>query len=247
MAQWVEGVVVGKRHWGGNLYSLRFDAPIAGFKAGQFARLALDIGGKRIGRPYSLVNAPGQRPLEVYFNEVPYGPLTPRLCCLEPGDRLWVAPRAAGLFTLEALPEARDLWLMATGTALGVYLSILRTISPWVRFEHVVLVHGVRSDEDLTYTGEIGGLIVRHPESFRFVSLTSRQQSAATLHGRIPAALSDGRLEREARLVLGPETSHVMLCGNPGMIQGTAAILEIRGMVRHRRGHPGHYTTEKYH
>jgi hypothetical protein len=110
---------------------------------------------------------------------------------LRPGARRPPVGGVAGrrpVHTLEELPEARDLWLMATGTALGVYLSILRTISPWVRFEHVVLVHGVRSDEDLTYTCEIGGLIVRHPESFRFEPLTTRQQSAATLHGRIPAA-----------------------------------------------------------
>ena len=96
MSEWVKGTVVGKHAWTDALFSMQIDAPIGEFKAGQYTKLALDVEDQRIGRPYSLVNAPQERPLEVYFNEVPEGPLTPRLSDLSPGDPLWVSARAGG-------------------------------------------------------------------------------------------------------------------------------------------------------
>jgi len=131
MNEWVKGKVVAKRRWKDGLYSMQIDAPVADFTAGQFVKVALDIDGDRVGRPYSLVNPPQERPLEIYFNEIPEGPLTPRLSDLNPGDPLWLSATANGLFTLEGIEPGRELWLLATGTALGVYLSILRTPGPW--------------------------------------------------------------------------------------------------------------------
>ena len=77
--------------------------------------------------------------------------------------------------------------------------------------------------------------------------ITSREQTEYALQGRILAALEDGRLERHADLPLRAEDSHVMLCGNMDMIREVSAALEARGMRKHRRKEPGHYTTEKYH
>jgi ferredoxin--NADP+ reductase len=59
--------------------------------------------------------------------------------------------------------------------------------------------------------------------------------------------MEDGSLEREATQPLTPENSHVMLCGNMAMIREVSAALEERGMRKHRRKEPGHFTTEKYH
>ena len=82
MAGWLDGVVIENRQWSERLFSLRIRAPLADFKAGQFVRVALDIDGERVARPYSLVNAPGDELLEIYFNIVEQGPLTPRLAAL---------------------------------------------------------------------------------------------------------------------------------------------------------------------
>ncbi|MGD8206690.1 MAG: FAD-binding oxidoreductase, partial [Thiohalocapsa sp.] len=139
MKNWIEGSVAGKRHWSQALYSLQIDAPLAPFTAGQYIKVALDLDGERVGRPYSLVNAPDERPLEIYFNEIPEGPLTPKLSDLEPGDRIWVSDSASGVFTLDNVVSRRHLWMLATGTALGVYLSMLKTAEPWERFERIIL------------------------------------------------------------------------------------------------------------
>lgn len=247
MEKWIEGKVVEKQRWSDNLYSLRLQAQVEKFSAGQFTRLALEIDGERVARPYSFVNPPGDELLEVYFNEVQDGPLSPRLAALQPGDSVWVSTRPNGFFTLDQLPDSENLWLMATGTALGVYLSILRTEMPWQRFRHIVLTHNVRTKAQLSYGEEIGKLQARFGERFRYVPITSREQSEENLHGRILAALENGRLEAYAGIQLSAEKSHVMLCGNMGMIREVSEALEARGMRKHRRQEPGHYTTEKYH
>lgn len=247
MEQWIEAKVIEKRHWSSKLYSLRFVAPVAAFRAGQFTRLALEIDGERVARPYSFVNPPQDELLEIYFNEVPEGPLSPRLAALEPGERLWVCANANGFFTLEHLPASNNLWMIATGTALGVYLSILRTEQSWQRYEHIALVHNVRHRQLLSYGDEIGALKRRYGERFRYVPITSRERSDNALHGRILCALEDGRLERFADLPLAAEQSQVMLCGNMAMIREVTEALAARGMRKHRKQEPGHITIEKYH
>jgi ferredoxin--NADP+ reductase len=247
MSDWVKGTVVGKHQWAEGLFSMQFDAPVGQFKAGQYTKVALEIDGERVGRPYSLVNAPGQGPLEIYFNEVPEGPLTPRLSDLNPGDPVWLSAKPGGIFTLDTVEPARTLWLLATGTALGVYLSILRDPEVWEKFERVILVHGVRRGADLTYGETLAAIAEHRGDRFRFVPAVSREDHAGALRGRITDLLTDGTLEGRAGARIEPHASHVMLCGNSAMIKEVKAMLEARGLERHRRNAPGQYTTEQYH
>ena len=76
--------------------------------------------------------------------------------------------------------------------------------------------------------------------------MLSRERRDGTAHGRITALLDSGELERAADRRLAPETSHVMLCGNPAMIAAMQERLGARGLKKHRRREPGHVTTEKY-
>ena len=250
MSAWVEGHVAGKRRWSDTLISLHVNAPEVTFTAGQFARLALPAppGSKEpmLGRPYSFVNPPHTSPHEFYFNVVPGGPLSPRLAALEIGAPIWMLPRANGFFTISELPEAESLWMFATGTGLGPYLSILRTDDPWTRFGRVVLVHAVRFKHDLTYQDEIGAVARARPGAFSYASIVSRETDPHSLSGRIPALIADGRLEARVGLSLTPENAHAMLCGNPKMVEDTQQVLAARGMRRHRRREPGHVTLETY-
>lgn len=247
MNAWVKGTVVGKHTWAEGLYSIQVEAPVADFRAGQFVKIALDIAGERVGRPYSLVNPPSERPLEFLFNEMPGGPLTPSLSVLNPGDAVWVAAQAGGIFTLEAVAPAATLWLLATGTGIGVYLSMLRTPDPWERCERVILVHGVRTAADLVYGETIAALAARWGERFTFVPVVSREPCPQALGGRITDALTSGQLEALVGARIDCASSHVMLCGNASMIKDVKLILESRGLLRHRRNAPGHYSTEHYH
>lgn len=247
MAEWTEGIVVERRVWTPRLVSLRIEADRVPFEAGQFVRVGLDIDGKRIGRPYSFVNTPHEPLVEIYFNIVPEGPLSPRLANLGVGDRLWLLRQANGFLVLSEVPPARDLWLLATGTAIGPFLSILKTATPWQRFEHVVLAHGVRTREELAYRDLIHQLVEQHASQLRYVPILSRDTAPGALQGRIPAQIASGTLEEVCELALDPQTAHVMLCGNSNMIEETSQVLHDRGLKKHRRREPGHISTEKYH
>jgi len=238
--KWLTARVVENRHWTDSLFSLRVEGAPAKFQAGQFVRIALDINGERVARAFSFVNPPDDPMLEFYGVVVPQGPLSPRLSRLRAGDALYVAPNPAGFLILSEVPDVETLWLISTGTGLAPFLSILRTETPWRRFRNVVVVHAVRWARELTYRDVIGATPAR------YVSMVSREAAPGSLAGRIPAAIADGRLEAAAGVRLAPESSHVMLCGNPDMLKDTQAVLTARGMRKHRRRSPGHITVESF-
>lgn len=244
--QWTQGRVSGKRAWTDTMISLQVCADIEPFEPGQFIKLGLDIDGEIVGRPYSLVNAPDQQPLEFTFSVVPSGPLSPRLAALDMDARVLVAPRANGFLVLREVPEAAHLWLMASGTGIGPFLSILRTDEPWQRFERVILVHAVRHAGELIYADAVREIAEQRSRRFAFVPFVSREATDFALSGRIPQAIADGRLEARAACVIAAESSHVMLCGNPRMVEDTTAALLARGLRKHRRKEPGHISVENY-
>ena len=246
MGKWVEGTVVRLRRWTDEHYSLQLTADIAPFTAGQFTRLALDIDGERVARPYSFVNAPDNPLLEFYFILVADGPLTHHLINLKPGDTVFIAPRGAGFFVLDEVPAADYLWMLSTGTAIGPFLSILETDAVWQRFRKIVLVHAVRTVAELTYRDEIERLLAQHPDQLQMIPFVSREQTDDAISGRVPQAIEDGRLEARAGIPLNAATSQVMICGNPAMVRDTTQVLETRGMKKNRRREPGHITTEQY-
>lgn len=238
---WLAGRVIENRHWTDALFSLRVEGAGLSFEAGQFVRIALDIDGERVARPFSMVNAPDDPVLEFYGIVVPEGPLSPRLARLEAGDALYVAPNPAGFLVLSELPDAETLWLMSTGTGIAPFISILRAGAVWKRFRNVVLVHGVRHARELVYQEELKSF-----RSLRYVPFVTRETAPHALQGRIPAALRDGRLEAAAGVTVAPESSQIMLCGNPEMLKDTQAVLMERGLRKHRRRTPGQITVESF-
>jgi ferredoxin--NADP+ reductase len=250
MAAWNNGIVVEHKQWSETLHTLYVESEIEPYEAGQFAKIGLEIEGENgpeiVGRPYSLVNAPGTQPLEFYYIEVPGGPLTSHLVKLKPGDSMLVAPRANGFMIIDEVPEAHHLWLMATGTGIGPFLAMLDTDKPWQRFEQVTLVYAVRSLAELSYQERIQQVMAQHTGKFAYVPFMSREQSDFTLHGRIPQAVTDGRLEARASISFSATDSQVMLCGNPQMVEDTTAVLIERGLKKHRRRDPGQITVENY-
>lgn len=244
--QWIEGKVVENIHWSANLFSLKIAADVDNFTAGQFTSLALDIDGERIARPYSYLSSPGQQPLEFFFYTATDGVLSNALVKLNPGASVWVRQQANGFFTLDEVPAAQDLWMIATGTGIAPFFSMLGSATPWQRFEHIVLVQAVRTAGDLRYQDLIAGYAKSYPGRFSFQAFVSREQIAETLPGRVPAAIVDGSLEQAVQRNLDKDKSHLMLCGNPDMVKDTVEILKQRGFRKNRRRTPGHITVENY-
>ncbi|GGB53855.1 ferredoxin--NADP(+) reductase [Oceanisphaera marina] len=244
MADWITGRVKARKQWSDTLFSLVVSADVAPFKAGQFTKLAWHGEDKKVARAYSYVNAPGQD-CEFYLVTIPEGQLTPYLAELDVGDELLIERSAAGFLTLDEVPAGRDLWLMATGTGVGPFVSMLAEGSCWQQFENIILVHGVRLGEELGYRDRIGEL-TRGRLNFHYVPFVSREAITGTERGRITHAIANGSLEQKTGLVFSPEHSRVLLCGNPQMVRDTLGELKLKGLQKHLRRKPGQILMENY-
>lgn len=247
MSGWIEGRVTENRQWTERLFSLRFSADIGDFKPGQFVRIALDVDGEIVARPYSLVNSPAEEEYEIFFNIVPGGPLTPRLAAMGPGDVIKVAEKPYGFLTVDEVPAAEHLWMLATGTGVGPFISILKSGEAWPRFKKVVLVYSVRTAPELAYRDVIAQVSRQYHQQLSFVPLVTREVLQGTINKRVTDALASGELEQQAGISMSPEDSHVMMCGNSAMIADVMELLKARNMRKHLRREPGHITIEKYH
>ena len=252
--KFIEARVVGRIDYTPTLFSLRFETELDTFTAGQFCKVGLrlpDTAGaeQMVMRAYSLVNAPHERPYEIILGKVEAaagGILSPYLHALKVGDVLYASPRTNGYFTMPEVPNAEVLWGLSTGTAIGPYLSFMKTDAPWQKFGRIVFVHAVRTAAELTYRDQIDAIAQQYGERFRYIPFVSRERHLGALSGRIPAAISDGSLEARAGIALAADTAHCMLCGNPDMVKDTMAVLEQRGLRKHRPKHAGHITVEAY-
>jgi ferredoxin/flavodoxin---NADP+ reductase len=247
MSKWLDGKVTDVQSWNSRLKSLIIEAPLGNFESGQFVRIGLEVDGEIMARPYSLVNTADDNYLEVYFNIVEEGPLSPRLFELETGDHIYVSPRPSGFLTISEVPKTDHLWMLATGTGIGPFLSILKSTAVWDKFAKVVLCYSVRSPDELAYIDEIKTLAKSHPDQFVFIPTVTRAEYSAGLSARFPQTLENGSMEALAGAEINSDQSQVMMCGSTDMIRDVSELLTSRGMKKHRRRDPGHYTTEKYH
>jgi len=215
------------------------------FRPGQFMNIGLQLSGGFLSRSYSLASAPGSE-LDVLLARVGDGALTPALFELSVGSEVWLDPKPQGFFTLDYVPPHRQLWLIATGTGLGPFLSMLRSGVVFERSERVLLVHGTRGPAELAHRAELEALESEHGPAFRYLPVLSREQESGLLQGRVTHLLASGELEQRAGTPIHADSSHLMLCGNPAMIEEVTGLLVARGLRKHRVRTPGHITTEKY-
>lgn len=246
MTTWVQGTVVENYRWHETLFSLKIKANIDPFIAGQFTKLALDINGEKIQRAYSFVNSPQDELIEIYIIRVEEGLLSPKLDALQPGDHLLVSKEPSGYFTLDEIHPATDLWMLATGTGIGPFFSIMFEKKVWSMFDRVIFVHSVRYEQDLSYQDKIKALEDAHGDQFLYQPCITREDIPYALHSRITDAIRTGELENSLGVNFSQEDSQVMICGNPVMVEEARGILTELGLTKNLRKAPGNITTENY-
>ena len=236
--------------WTDTLFSFTMTRP-AHFKftAGQFARIGLKVGDELVVRAYSVVSSPFDETLEFFSIVVPDGAFTSNLQHLHIGDELYLEKIPYGFLTLARyqLPLPKDLWLLATGTGLAPFLSMLQDFETWSKYQHIHLVYSVRTASELAYVERIQEMAETFGEGhsgFKFVPIITREPNAV-LHQRLPKLIENGELEQFVGLEFNPESTHVMLCGNPEMVEETKEALKARGLSMNRRGE-GNIAVENY-
>src|ERR1700756_3988822 len=132
-------------HWNETVFSFTTTRdPGLRFENGHFIMLGLAIDGKPLMRAYSIASANHEEYLEFLSIKVADGPLTSRLQNIKPGDEVLVSRKPTGTLLLHDLKPGKRLYLLSSGTGLAPFMSLIKDPAAYERFEHVVLVHGVR-------------------------------------------------------------------------------------------------------
>lgn len=237
------------RRWTPTLWSIRIERPPNySFQPGHYSRLGLpvDTPATAVWRPYSIVSATTDSELEFLLVLIPGGAFTSQLAALREGDTLLLEQAVFGFFLENQLTPGDTLWMLATGTGLGPYISLLRTPGALDRYARTVLVHSVRRADELAYLDEIEAPAAVSHGRLVYVPIVTREPGATALSGRIPQLIADGALQVHAGHSLEPADSRVMVCGNPEFTTEMRALLAERGFTPCRRNSPGSMLFEKY-
>jgi ferredoxin--NADP+ reductase len=247
------------------VFRLQPDSELFPFTPGQFAVLGL-LGSeprvpeadseepvpeptKLIRRAYSIASSSVERRyLEFFVTLVNSGELTPRLFALRHGSRLFLAPKACGMFTLDKAPASKSVLLIATGTGLAPYMSMLRTMLINDTARKFIVLHGARCSWDLGYRAELESLARIRPNLTYIPSIT---RPAEDPHfrghtGRIQSLIAQGVVEAASGIALDPAHMDAFLCGNPDMITQVKDLLIPRGFVPDHGRQAGSIHVEEY-
>ena len=245
--------VLSLRYWTSSLLSFRTSRdPNFRFTPGHYARLGLQSAKDNVvWRPFSVVSSTVDGYLEFFAVIVPNGEFSVPLSNIREGDTIQVDKTSYGFMTIDGFAPGKDLWLLATGTGLGPFLSILRDSATWNAYENIVLVHSVRYAVELAYRDEIMAIIQEHtlgtlPARLRYIPVVTRELWLDMLWARIPQLIEDGRLEQTANLKLDLNRSRIMVCGNPEMIRELRGLFIAKDFQTNRRAAPGQLAFENY-
>lgn len=223
------------------------------FTAGQYCVLGMnhdekpELGGVR--RSMSIASAPeDDGPVEFYIRYVSKpesdNPLTHRLWTLKDGDRMYMRPVAAGVFTVKDTVGADDQRLIvcvAAGTGSAPFVSMVRSElrrNPKADLSRYVILHGASYDSDLGHRAELMRMVEEN--GLRYWGTVSRAKDCPDWRGdagRVeqfftPERLAD--LERRLGMAPGefsPKTAAILICGLQGTIGMTITHLCARGFI----------------
>jgi ferredoxin--NADP+ reductase len=221
------------------------------FRNGHFVMVGLEVEKRPLLRAFSVVSANYDERLEFYSIKIPDGALTSRLAHIQPGDQVLVSSKPTGTLLLDNLRPGKRLYLLATGTGLAPFMSIIRDPETYARYEHVVIAHGVRRVSDLGYRQYIEDELPAHElvgaevrAQLRYYPTVTRE--AFRHQGRVPELLGSGRMAADLGLPgLDPAHDRVMICGSPGMLKDTVDLLEARGFDEGSSSGAGAYVIER--
>ena len=245
--------VLSVHHWNESLFSFRTtrDRGLR-FANGQFVLIGLEVEGRPLTRAYSIASPNHEEHLEFFSIKVPNGPLTSRLQNLKEGDSIVVSKKPTGTLVLHDLNPGKRLYLLATGTGLAPFMSVIQDPETYERFEHVVLIHGVRTVSELAYRDFITRELPQH-EFFgewvrdKLIYYPTVTREAFMNQGRLTDLIDSGKLFRDIGLPeLDPAVDRAMICGSPAMLKDCCALLNARGFkVSRHIGQPGDYVIER--
>ena len=252
MAQAHTEKVIEVHHWSDKLFTIKTTRdPSLRFRNGEFAMIGIEVDGKPLMRAYSMASSNYEDYLEFYSIKVQEGPLTSRLQHIQVGDELLVSKKPTGTLLWDHLKPGNHLYLLSTGTGLAPFLSIIKDPEIYENFDKVILVHGCRYINELTYQQLITKELQNNPYFGDSIKQKLIYYPAVTRepyknYGRITELMQSGKLLEDIGLPpLSVEHDRFMLCGSPGMLKSLGQILSEMGFKETRKNDFREYVIER--
>jgi ferredoxin--NADP+ reductase len=253
VALYTTETVLQVRHWSDKLFSFRTTRG-AGlrFESGQFVMLGLQLADRRVVRAYSIASANYDEHLEFYSIKVRGGALTSQLQHIAPGSPVLISSKPTGTLVLRDLRPGKRLFLLATGTGVAPFMSIVKDPAAYEAFEQIILVRGGRIRSDLAYADSVLATLRQDAylgdmarAQLLDYACVSREPFART--GRVTTALKSGRLCADLEIApLNPAGDRLMICGSIPMLCDTMQILDTAGFdISPQIGTRGSYLIER--
>lgn len=187
------------------------------FLAGQY--INIHVPGTTEVRSYSFSSEPGSRQLRFLIRNIPGGLMSSWLTGqARSGDKLTLSG-PLGVFYLR--PVNRPILMLAAGTGLAPFLSMLAQLKKSNPDHKVHMIYGVRNPEDLVYVEELERL-AKELGNFTFATVLSGADHEHPRKGYITDHLSDAP-------VLGNEVD-VYLCGPPLSVDSALSAFRAQGI-----------------
>ena len=252
MAEAHKETVIDVHHWSDTLFTIKTTRdPGLRFRNGEFAMMGLEVDGKPLLRAYSMASSNYEDYLEFYSIKVQDGPLTSRLQHVKVGDELLVSKKPTGTLLWDHLLPGKHLYLLSTGTGLAPFLSIIKDPEIYENFQKVVLVHGCRFINELTYQ-QLIEYELKDNEYFgdsvkdKLIYYPAVTREKYKNFGRITTLLESGKLMEDTGMpALSVEDDRFMLCGSPSMLKSLTKILEDHGFTETKKSDFREYVIER--
>ena len=203
------------------------------FKAGQFTMIGLDDTPKRA---YSLTSGPEDDFIEFYSIKVPDGALTSKLQNIQVNDFVNVSDKPVGNLIVENLDEGTDLWLLATGTGIAPFISMLCDDYTYDRFKNIHVLWSVRNKGEIdAFNSFLKGI------NINYTPIVTRDADWNGETNRITTLIKEGVILKDAT----PDLHKVMICGNMDFNVEIRDILKERGWKEGSNRENGSFLLEK--
>lgn len=243
-------------HYSDRLFSFRVARPASlRFQSGDFLMIGLPAGGatgnKPVMRAYSIASPSWADYLEFLSIKVPGGKLTERLQHIGEGDELLVRPRPAGSLHVDSLIASRRLFMLATGTGVAPFASIIRDPATYGHFDRVVLVQSCRRVVELEYLLSMQRQMLAHADLKELVGdalhvVTTATREPYRLSQRGSDLFRTGALTRMLdQPAFDPLRDRVMICGSMAMNLDLRSFCLEHDMTEGASNRPGQFVLER--
>lgn len=222
------------------------------FKPGQFARLGVNIR-DNIFRAYSIVSSPEDKYLEFCYNVIPNGILSPCLSTLKIEDNIYIDRISYGFLSIDNLIKNRNLLMIASGTGITPFISLLRSKDIWPIFKKIIIVHSVKYYNELCYKEEILNKMNDRNLYYKIYNneivykpIVTQERFPGITNRRITDIFTIGEIENFLGENIMPTNTSIMICGNPGLVRDMRVILNNIGFKSGKLNNPGNVIFEKY-